>query len=104
MLSSGITDASSVRLMHSGTAVDAVCYYFDATTMAAYDATYTCEGTPMSNLPHDNTTSATSNSDVSIERKPGGSAGNCVDTNDNAADFITQTPATPQDLMSTPTP
>jgi len=103
-LSTGITDASSLELVQAGTTVDAVCYYFDSTTLAAFDATYTCEGTPVSNLPHDNTTGGTSNSDASIERAPGGAGGNCTDTNDNAADFIHQAPATPQSTASAPTP
>lgn len=105
MLTSGITDATSLKLTQSGVAVDAVCYAFDATTQGAYAASgYACEGTPADNLPHNNASNATSNVDVSIERKPGGAAGNCTDTGDNAADFITQTPATPQSTTSPPTP
>jgi hypothetical protein len=103
-LSSGITDASSLELVQSGTTVDAVCYYFDSTTLAAFDATYTCEGTPVSNLPHDNTTAGASDSDSSIERAPGGTGGNCTDTGNNSADFVTQAPATPQSTTSAPTP
>jgi hypothetical protein len=46
-----------------GTTIDAVCYAFDATSQMPFvtDATYTCEGMPVSNLPHDNTASAASN-------------------------------------------
>ncbi|APR83120.1 Metal dependent amidohydrolase [Minicystis rosea] len=102
-LSTGITDATSLRLMHGSTKADAVCYAFDATTSMPFtsDATYTCEGTPVTN-PHNNTTG--SNTDASIERKPGGTAGNCGDTGDNAADFTILMPANPQSSQSAPTP
>jgi hypothetical protein len=95
-LSSGVTDASSVRLVHGTTNVDAICFGFDAASMAAYDATYTCEGTPVSNLPHDNSTSATSNSDASLDRLPAGGASDCTDTGNNATDFAPLAPAAPQ--------
>lgn len=86
-----MTDATSLRLVQSGTTIDAVCFAFDAATTAAFSAaSYTCEGTPASNLPHDNTSSVKSNVDASIERKP------CEDTNDNASDFAPTTPATPE--------
>jgi hypothetical protein len=65
---------------------------------------YTCMGTPISNLPHNDGTSAASNSDVSLERKPGGAGGNCTDTGDNASDFTSQMPATPMNSQSAPTP
>jgi hypothetical protein len=105
-LSTGITDATSLRLLQATMTVDAVCYAFDAATQMPFvtDATYTCAGTPMSNLPHDNTTAGASNSDVSIERKPGGAGGNCTDTGDNSADFAQQAPATPMSSQSPPTP
>jgi hypothetical protein len=105
-LSTGITDATSLRLLQATTTVDAVCYAFNAASQMPFvtDATYTCSGTPMSNLPHDNTTAGASNSDVSIERKPGGVGGNCTDTADNAADFAQQAPATPMSSQSPPTP
>jgi len=103
MLSTGITDATSLRLMQSGSLVDAVCYGFDATTKMTFttDTTFSCEGTPATN-PHDNTTGT--NLDISIERKPGGAGGNCTDTGDNDADFALTTPATPQNNASPPTP
>jgi hypothetical protein len=104
VLSTGITDASSLLLVEAGTTIDAVCYYFDATSQAAFDGSYTCEGTPVSNLPHNNTTAGASNSDVSIERLPGGTSNNCTDTQDNAADFHQADPATPQSTASVPTP
>jgi hypothetical protein len=103
-LSTGITDASSVRLTHSGKTVDAVCFGYDAASLGAFDATYDCEGTPVSNLPHNDGSNGQSNSDASIERKPGGKAGNCTDTNDNAADFAAAAPATPENSSSPPAP
>ncbi len=100
-----MTDASSVVLSQNGNAVDAVCFYFDTTTQTDLSGTgFICNGTPVSNLPHNNTSGSGSSVDVSIERAPGGTAGNCTDTGDNAADFISQTPATPQDVASAPTP
>ena len=39
----------------------------------------------------------------SLERRPGGPAGNGADTNDNAADFVVSVPS-PQNLASAPTP
>jgi hypothetical protein len=103
-LSSGITDATSLRLTNNGALVDAVCYAFDATSANVFttDTTYTCEGAPITTNPHNNST--TTNVDASIERKPGGTAGNCTDTGDNASDFIVQMPATPLDAASAPTP
>lgn len=103
-LGSGVTDATSLRLTSNGATVDAVCYGYDATTLAAFDATFTCEGTPVDNTPHDDKSTAASNVDVSIERKPGGAAGNCTDTGDSASDFATASPATPLDAASAPTP
>ena len=102
-LTSGITDASSIRLVQSGNTVDAVCYAFDATSAAPFttDPTYTCEGMPAQN-PHDNTNAT--DTDASIERKPGGSNGNCTDTGQNDADFAVMTPSTPQSSQSAPTP
>ena len=90
-LSSGITDATSIKLTQSGAVIDAVCYAFSLTTSTPFttDATYTCEGTPADNSAHDN--SGATDVDVSIERK----GGNCTDTGNNAADFIVQSPATP---------
>ena len=78
--------------------MDAVCYYFGSNP---FDATFTCEGTPILN-PHDNTTNT--DTDASIERKPGGTAGNCTDTGDNASDFQATMPATPLCTSSPPTP
>jgi hypothetical protein len=102
-LTTGITDAGSIVLQHNSIVVDALCFYFDAATQNAIIG-FTCEGTPVSNLPHDNTTTGSSNSDVSLERKPGGTLGNTQNTGDNSADFQSATPADPHDLASSPVP
>ena len=100
----GLTDATSVRLMHATTLVDAVCYGFSVATKSdLLVAGYSCEGAPADNLPHNNTTGV-GDADVSIQRRPGGALGNCIDTGDNAADFITTTPAAPQNATSAATP
>jgi hypothetical protein len=93
-----ISDASSLVLYHRGQMVDAVCYYYGANP---FNGSYTCEGTPVLN-PHNMTTST--DRDASIARRPGGAAGNCTDTGDNAADFIVETPSTPESTLSPPTP
>jgi hypothetical protein len=102
-LLTGVTDATALRLSRAGSVVDALCYGFDATTLKVFsgDATYACEGMPAMNA-HDNTTGT--NVDESIERKPGGAAGNSQDTNDNASDFAALTPSSPQSWASAPTP
>jgi hypothetical protein len=101
-LSTGITDATSLRLLHSGTTVDEVCYAYDTTTRTALMGTgYDCPGTPATN-PHNDTSST----DVSegIERLPGGAAGNCTDTGDSSVDFKTTDPSTPENTSSPPAP
>ncbi|MFO0587408.1 MAG: hypothetical protein U0441_07710 [Polyangiaceae bacterium] len=102
--SSGISDATSVRLVNGGGTQDALCFYFDAASELAYDATYTCEGAPAPNLPHDDSVSAASNADVSLQRLPAAGSPSCQDTNDNLVDFTTVTPADPQNTSSPPTP
>ncbi|MGZ3450025.1 MAG: lamin tail domain-containing protein [Polyangiales bacterium] len=98
-LSSGITDASSVVLYKSGVAIDAICFGFDAATKTAVTASgYVCEGSPATN-PHDNTTSAASNSDKSLERNP-----NYSDTDANDIDFTISTPSTPLAIASASSP
>jgi hypothetical protein len=89
-MSTGITDAMSLRLTRSGVVVDAVCYAFDAASAMPFtsDVTYTCEGAPVNN-PHNNTSG--SNTAISIERKPGSPNGNCTDTQSSASDFLTAT-------------
>jgi hypothetical protein len=100
-----ITDAASLRLMQNGNTVDAVCYYFDQATLdSLMSSSFTCEGTPVSNLPHNDAAGDTGNVDVSIERAPGGSRGNCTDTGNNLTDFVSASPATPQDAASPLTP
>jgi hypothetical protein len=108
-LSSGISDAASLRLTHGAGAnppvVDAVCYSYSATTLANLEGvSFICEGTPVSNLPHNDSPGGASDTDVSIGRKPGGGAGNCVDSQNSSADFATLNPPDPQDLASAPTP
>ncbi len=106
VLSVGITDASSLLLLHSGNVVDALCFYYDAATLALYstDPTYVCEGTPVSNLPHNNSASGSSNTDASLERKPGGTLGNSQDSGDNASDFSSGVAPDPHNLASPATP
>lgn len=104
-LSTGITDAGSLRLTKSAALVDAVCYAFDAasTALLTGDATYVCEGSPLATNPHNNATAT--NTDASFERKAGGSAGNCTDTGNTTADFNAPvTPAGPQNSTSAAVP
>jgi hypothetical protein len=98
-LMNGITDASALRLSHAGMVVDTLCYAADADTLMVFmnDASYGCEGTPVMNV-HDNSTAT--DSDQSLERKPGGGAGNGQDTNDNATDFAALMPSDPQSSVS----
>jgi hypothetical protein len=101
-LSSGITDASAVRLTHAGVVVDELCYAYSTSTTTALEATgYACPGTPATN-PHDDTTAT--NAASSLERAPGGAAGNCTDTGNSSHDFKTKNPSTPQDTSSPATP
>ncbi len=103
-LKSSITDATSLELLNTGAVVDAVCYAFSAGTKATLmGAGYVCEGAPADNLPHKDS-GGVGDADVSIQRRPGGALGNCIDTGDNAADFVTTMPAEPQNSMSAPTP
>lgn len=103
--SAGISDAASLVLMHASVAADALCFSYDAATSSALTSCtatpYTCEGTPATN-PHDNTTGT--NTDASLERKPGGTGGNGVDTNVNANDFAANASDDPHDLASAAVP
>jgi hypothetical protein len=102
-LAAGITDAGSLVLAHNLVTVDALCFYYDAATLATLSTVgYTCEGTPVSNLPHNN--SATGDIDASLERKPGGAGGNMQDTGDNSADFAANASPDPHNLTSTAVP
>lgn len=103
-LITGVTDATSLRLVQGATTVDAICYAYSVSTTAAFDATYSCEGVPVSNLPHNGGSGVASNVDTSLERLPGGMAGSCADTDDNTADFSPRTPAGPESTLSAPTP
>ncbi|MFO0619475.1 MAG: DUF4215 domain-containing protein [Polyangiaceae bacterium] len=104
-LSTGITDATSLVLKHSGVVVDAVCYAFDAASAMPFTAagnTYVCEGAPFASNPHNNATST--NIDGSIERAPGGDLGNCTDSQVSADDFGALMTAAPQNTSSMPKP
>jgi hypothetical protein len=81
----GITDDGGLALFKSDgvTRVDQV----GMSTGSAYK-----EGTPLAPL--------TTNVDRGYERKLGGSAGSCVDTGNNSADFQLLSPSAPQDLSS----
>ena len=101
----GVADGGSLRLTKAGHVVDAVCFYYDGPSLAALDdPSYDCEGTPISNLPHDNSGDGQSNSDTSLERKPGGGLGACQDTDDSLADFQAIKPARPETMASPAVP
>jgi hypothetical protein len=101
-LSQSISDAASVVLQLDGAPVSVVCYYEDATTQfTLQNGGYTCDEMPVEN-PHDDTND--SNMDASIERKPGGAAGNCTNSGNNLVDFTISSPATPQNTQSPLTP
>jgi len=100
----GIPDSGSVVLEHASTVVDALCFYYDATSQSALTGcatAYICEGTPIANS-HNN--SGGTNIDASLERKPGGAFGNMTDTNDNATDFYDNPAPDPHGLSSDPIP
>lgn len=102
--SAGIPDAASLVLVHAAATVDALCFAYDATTtttLTTCAVAFTCEGAPATN-PHNSAT--TTNTDASLERKPGGAGGNATDTNANSADFATNVAADPHDLASPPVP
>src|SRR5262249_1810829 len=74
-LQSGITDAASVVLKHSGAVVDAVCFCYDIGTCQAVVSTgFVCEGSPAMNFNMD----AAPGIDVSLERLAGGKSGSCL--------------------------
>ncbi|APR84812.1 Hypothetical protein A7982_10161 [Minicystis rosea] len=105
----GFSDSGQIVLLRSGTLVDSLCYYFSTTTQNNLTCPtppamwFPCQGT-VSNLPHNDTTATASNADVTIERKPGGAAGNGQNTGDNAADWNTMVTPNPQNTMSPATP
>ena len=100
-LLSGVTDAGSIRLVHSGATIDSVCYYFSVTSFTALvtDKTFDCEGEPFNNGPHKDSGTGKSNTDVSFERLPADFSGNCVDTGDSKDDFVIQAPSTPHNAL-----
>jgi len=103
-LTAGFLDAGSVVLMIGTEVADAVCFQYDADTLAALTgctaAPYTCEGAPAVN-PHDDS-NQTSTAD-SLVRNPGGMAGSGTDTGDSTSDFASA-PSEAQNLASEPTP
>ncbi len=102
-LSSALTDAGSLVLTQNGTTIDALGYYFDSTTLAQLSTGigFILAGTPAVN-PHDNSNGT--NTDQSLERKPGGSGGNATNTSNNANDFQTTSPADPENSASPAVP
>lgn len=91
-----VADKAAAVVKDKTTVLDALCITCGT---GSFDATYFCEGTPI------NMVGCTSSTlDRSMERKPGGAAGNGTDTNDNTADFALITPPNPQNLMSPATP
>jgi hypothetical protein len=102
--SANISDAASLVLVHASATVDALCFSYDVTTTATLTTCttpYICEGLPATN-PHDNTTGTDTN--ASLERKPGGTGGNGIDTNSNASDFASVAADDPHDLTSAAVP
>jgi len=96
-LSSGINDAGVVRVLTPDSVlVDGVGFYYNGTTMSAI-ATFTPEGTPISNLPHNDGTAGASNSDVSLTRKL-----DVQDTQDNATDFTNAATSSPESSSGPP--
>jgi len=96
---SGIADAASIVLRHDGNVVDAVCFGVTPGEIAALLMPgYVCEGAPY-DKPNAN------NVDTTLERKPGGAAGNnCTDTGNSATDFVESNPPNWQNSSSPPTP
>jgi hypothetical protein len=103
----GLADAASLVLSQGADVVDALCYAYDAATTANLTGCavpYVCEGAPASNLPHDNTTSAASTVDASLERRPGGALGHGADSGASSVDFRAASPTKPEGSTSPPAP
>lgn len=98
-LNPSITDAASLLLDHAGVTVDAICYHKDLGSEIGL-ALYECEGASALN-PHDDSDST--NTAQSLERRPGGNFGHCVDSGDSASDFAIIA-SKPQSSQSAPTP
>ena len=97
--SMGLVDAGNLVLRHGTALVDALCFQFDAPTLAALTTcspAYVCEGVPPLS-PHNNTTASTSNQDTSLSRQAG-------DTQDNSVDFQVTTLSTPRNRFSATAP
>jgi hypothetical protein len=105
----GFTDSGQIVLLRGGALVDSLCYYFNTTTQNNLTCAtppamwFVCQG-EVSNSPHNDTTGGMSNTDVSMERKPGGAAGNGQSTGDNGNDFTGNVTSSPQNVMSPVTP
>lgn len=93
VLTSGLADEASVVLKNNGTLVDAVCWNCGTNNFTDQS----CQGAPVA------VTGCANAVDRSIERKPGGTIGNCSDTN-SPDDWQVITPSFPQNLSSAPTP
>lgn len=93
-LTTGIADEGSLVLKNGATTVDAVCFRCGSADLTGY----TCEGGIAMK------TGCTNNVDKSLERKPGSTQGNCIDTQDNLSDFAEITPSNPEDLASPAVP
>ncbi len=96
-LSSAISDAGVLRLLTPDSVlVDAVGYYYNTTTFNAV-VTFSPEGTPINNLPHNDSSIGASNSDVSVTRRA-----DVQDTNDNLTDFTNSTTSSPESSQGPP--
>jgi hypothetical protein len=93
-LASGITDELSLVLKNGASIVDAACFNCGMNSFT----THTCEGMIFTG------TGCTGSTDKSFERKPGNTQGNCIDSDDNSADFQQISPSLPQSLASGPVP
>lgn len=95
MVSNAITsDSASILLINIGSTIDAVCFASKANLATV--ATFTCEGNPASNAPHDDMVNGMNNFDSSVARKQNG----CANSGDNATDFAVSHPAKPESTMS----
>jgi hypothetical protein len=99
-----LADAGSIWLAHGTKVIDALCFYYDDQTLGFLHLTcaptpYQCRGAPISNLPHDGSSQASSSVNASLQRKVG-APGTLQNTADNSADFQMLMPATPQNLQS----
>jgi hypothetical protein len=97
----GIGDDASIRLRHMAGVVDAICYCSTDNPCLPFTGSppFSCEGTPVFNPNGPDT-----DGDISMERKGGGAAGSCIDTDQSSDDFKTLEPADPQNSTSAPVP